>query len=89
MRRIGKRGKINAKANKKCKADLLARSIVRCEMCGSGTMLSIAHKKKRRDYYSDPEGLSRWGEYLLLCQLCHQSIEFDKEKTKKVFERLR
>lgn len=89
MKRIGKIGRANINANRKCKNELEKRGITRCEVCGTDYALTIAHRKKRREYRGDLDGLSRWGEYLLLCQRCHTSIEFSKEKTEEAFLRLR
>lgn len=89
MKQIGKIGRRNLIANQKCKAELLKRGITKCEVCGYSWGLSIAHKKKRREYLNDPEGLSRWGEYLLLCPTHHTEIEVSKEKTEELFGKLR
>lgn len=87
MRRIGKRGRANITANRKCKAELLSKGITRCGVCGTDNYLTIAHIRKRREM--TPDELSEWGNYLLLCQRCHEHIEYDKDKTIELFRRLR
>ena len=46
--------------------------ITRCEICQGTFGLSFAHSKKRRFIQTDEE----WMEVALLCQPCHEKIEF-------------
>lgn len=73
----------------KLKEEYEERGITRCENCGSGLFLGFAHRKKRREYNLDKSKLIDFNETALLCQECHDSIEYDKAKTKEMFDRLR
>ena len=46
--------------------------ITRCELCSGVFGLSFAHSKKRRFIQTDED----WNEVALLCQKCHERIEF-------------
>lgn len=46
--------------------------ITRCELCGGTFGLSFAHSKKRRFIQTDED----WYEVALLCQKCHETVEF-------------
>jgi hypothetical protein len=46
--------------------------IVRCELCFSTFGIAFAHSKKRRFIQTDED----WEEVALLCQPCHEKIEF-------------
>lgn len=86
---MGRITKLNQKANRILKKLFMDKGVTYCEVCGSNSMLSWAHKKKRRAYYSQPEKLSDFNEVLLLCVPCHQAIEYDREKSELLFNRLR
>ena len=62
---------------------------MRCEICGSDFGLTFAHRKKRVEYYREPEKLGDFNEVLLLDLKCHQKLEKDKELTKFYFNKLR
>ena len=89
MKQIGKIGRINQKANRRLKQLFMDKEVVWCEMCGTTSMLTFAHRHKRIYYRSHPELLSDYNQVLLLCQQCHNEIEYDREKSDEVFERLR
>ena len=59
-----------------------------CENCGGTFGLAPSHKKKRR-YYSSAEELADPNEWIALCQPCHFKIEYSKELTEEMFNRLR
>lgn len=84
-----RRTKESQRANRKLKKLFLDKGITYCENCGSTFALSFAHRMKRREYYSQPEKLYDFNEVLLLCIPCHEQIEYDREKTKQLFARLR
>lgn len=46
--------------------------ITRCELCFGTFGLSFAHSRKRRFIQTDED----WEEVALLCQPCHEKIEF-------------
>jgi nitrate reductase NapAB chaperone NapD len=86
--KIGKRGVMSQKANKILKQKFLNAGITTCEVCGSTEWLTFAHREKRRNMNTIEE-LSDINNVLLLCIYHHQEIEFDKNKTEKLFNRLR
>lgn len=88
LNKIGRRGRLNKVANARLKQAFIIRGITRCEICGSGSMLSFAHRQKRVNYRTVEE-LSNFKEVLLLCIPCHQKIEYDKELTNYWFNKLR
>jgi hypothetical protein len=89
MRKVGKIGRRNIKANKILKAKFEELGITCCEVCGTTWALSFAHKHRRHWYRSQPELLSDISHCLLLCVPCHQKIEGDQEATDALFARLR
>ncbi len=93
MKRIGKRTKINIKANRILAEKYMELGITKCEIKLPGCMpnfaLSFAHKHKRIWYYKTPELLSSMKETLLACASCHAKIEIDKQLTEETFKRLR
>jgi len=46
--------------------------VTRCEVCYGTFALSFAHSKKRRFLQTEED----WREVALLCQPCHEKIEF-------------
>lgn len=80
---------INKAANKKCKDQCVEKEVTRCENCGYDNLLSFAHRHKRIWYKSQPEKLYDWNEFLLLCLRCHHDIEYSRDKTDELFNRLR
>ena len=46
--------------------------VTRCELCYGTFGLSFAHSKKRRFIQTEED----WREVALLCQPCHEKIEF-------------
>ena len=93
MRKLGKRGKINAKANRKLKELLLNDHPITCEVRLEGCWISavtFAHRHKRIWYYDKlDEMLWDRNQVILACPKCHERIEHDQELTKETFERLR
>ena len=93
MRKIGKIGKINLKANKVLKTKFEGTDIRSCEIQLSGCMgtfgLSFAHRHKRAWYRGNLESLSDFNQVVLACAHCHNKIEMDKNLTEEVFDRLR
>lgn len=82
------------KIRKSLKKEFEEKGITRCENCGTESFLSFAHRKKRREYYNrdqkeEERQLGEFNECLLLCIKCHEEIEISKEKTEKLFKRLR
>ena len=88
IKKLGKRGKMNKKANAILAKIFLIEGTTWCEVCGSKDFLTWAHRSKRR-FYRSVEELADPYEVLLLCGDCHREIEYDKEATEKLFKRLR
>lgn len=63
-------------------------NICRCENCGGTFGLAPAHRHKRIEYKTAEE-LADPKEWIALCVKCHTEIEFSRQKTKDLFERLR
>lgn len=67
--------------------------ITRCELqldgCLGSSFLSIAHRYKRRWYLSHPDKLGDLQHCLILCQNCHDKLEFNARLTEESFIRLR
>lgn len=96
MKKIGKRGLANAKANRKLKKEYMNRGYTgqgvceaRLEGCQRTFGVGYAHKHKRVYYYSKPELLSSYNETILACTNCHNKMENYKELTLKLFKELR
>lgn len=74
---------------KKLKKDYEKRGITTCELRFSGcfynNFLSFAHRHKR----NDPRCEHTFKGTILACIPCHEKIEYDRELTEEVFERLR
>lgn len=89
MIKAGKVGKANSKAiriNKKTFMDL---GITRCELCDCDNYLGFAHRHKRVWYRAFLELLYNFKQVILLCQKCHEEIEYSQERTEHVFMALR
>lgn len=67
-KRTDKWNRVRAKLKKKFEA----MGITRCELCFGTFGLSFAHAKKRRFITEDAD----WEDVALLCQPCHEKIEF-------------
>ena len=89
MKRIGKIGRRNIKANRELKDLFTEQEVTWCELCGCHWGLTFAHRHKRVWYRSRPELLSVANQVLLLCLDCHQELERDKHLTEKEFMKLR
>lgn len=77
MRKVGKKGKINAKADKESKADLSRKGIDYCQLCGRNIGLGRSHSHKRRH----ETNLRR---VALLCNFpCHNFIEHKLTKEER------
>ena len=92
LKRIGKRGRVNLKANqilKKLYEDIPRICELRFEGCAGGLFLGFAHRHERDWYYKTPELLSKFNQTILACSGCHQKMDDDKELREQVFIRLR
>jgi len=89
MKRSGKQGKLNQKANKALKKTFEEAEIVYCELCGTHSWLSFAHRHKRRWYRGRSELLSDFNQVMLLCMGCHMKLESDKNLTEETFLKYR
>jgi len=89
MRQVGKRGRMNARANRLLKTEFMRRGVTRCEVCGSTFALTWAHRFKRR-HMNTVEELSDYQNVILACVSCHQRyLEWDEEEKEMWFQRLR
>jgi hypothetical protein len=92
LKRIGKRGKINLKANKKLKEIYAEKGIKQCEIilkdCLSNWTLGFAHKHRRFWYYNHA-GLDSFEETIMACTNCHHQIDTNKVLLEETFLRLR
>jgi len=93
LKKIGRHGRINIKANRILKEKFSELGIFWCEPKLDGCLrtfgLSFAHKHKRNWYYSQQELLWSINEVVIACASCHIRMEADKELTEEVFNRLR
>ena len=89
MKRVGKKTKEWQKAQKKLRLEYFYKGITTCEArlpgCFNNWALSFAHRYKRRDSRCthDFEGT------ILACTSCHDIMEYNKQITEQLFERLR
>lgn len=93
--KLGKIGKLNQKEARELAKLWLAKDIRWCEYdqphnCTFNFTPQNAHRHKKRFYLGKPDEL-RWSykQVLRLCQVAHDEIEYDREKTKLLFSRLR
>jgi hypothetical protein len=71
MKKVGRKGKLNAKADKNSKAEFERRGIDYCQLCGTLSALSRSHSYKKR-FDQDLERVA------LLCIFrCHTFIELE------------
>lgn len=102
LKQVGKIGKRNKQANVEIKEMFVELGTRCCEICPilielgelknpcfHDNFLSFAHRHKRLDYRSRPEMLSSFNQVALACQNGHDTIEYNKELTQKVFNILR
>lgn len=77
------------KARKRLKKEYEKKGITTCEGrlqgCWVNNALSFAHRYKR----NDPRCEHTFEQTLLLCVPCHSKIEYDKELTEDMFNKLR
>lgn len=77
------------KARKKLKKEYANKEITTCELrftsCTVSNFLSFAHKYKR----NDPRCTHDFNGTILACISCHSRIEYNRELTEEVFQRLR
>jgi len=77
------------KARAKLKKEYEEKGITQCELrfngCWMDNTLSFAHRYKR----NDPRCEHTFNGTLLVCIPCHNVIEYNRELTEEVFERLR
>ena len=80
-------------ARKKLKEIYLDKGIINCEArfkdCWISNGLSFHHCHKRIWYYSQPDKLGEFNQTILVCPVCHNRIENDRELNKKMFKQLR
>jgi hypothetical protein len=69
MNKVGRQGKLNAKADKETKAKLEKEGIDYCQLCGRNINLSRSHSYKKR-YRKDRNRIA-----LLCIDPCHKFIE--------------
>lgn len=84
----GKRGVMNAKANKILEELFLSKGITRCEICGSNFGLTWMHRKKKR-YYNTVKEMSDFNQVILACLKCHSELEYNRGDTEALFIKLR
>jgi len=93
LNKIGKVGKANIAANKIIKCIVEDEQIFFCEIglkgCLRGLYLQIAHRHKRAYYKGDVAKLADYNEWVIACQNCHATTEWDRKLNEEVFERLR
>lgn len=93
MKKIGKIGKANQKANRLLKIMFESKGITYCELRLDGCLgtfaLSFAHRHKRHWYRGQLEKLHDFQQVALSCIKCHEIIEKDSELTEKIFKELR
>ena len=93
MKKIGKIGKRNIKANKILAERWEEKGVINCEIrlpgCLRNWLLQNVHRHKRWYYYDKPELLYADSEVIRGCQSCHSKLECDKELTEATFEKLR
>lgn len=92
---MGRITKLNQKEARELKKLWLAKDVRWCEYdqphdCNFGLFPTNAHKHKKHWYLDKPDEL-RWSynQVLRLCVNSHNLIEYDREKTLEIFERLR
>lgn len=90
----GRRTKEWTRERVKLKKEYAAKGIVRCEIrkfgvCWVNNALGFVHRHKRNWYYDKPGKLGEFNQTLLGCNPCHDSIEYDKEETERLFMKLR
>lgn len=84
------RVQINKKANQELKKLYKSKGVWRCEVCGQNWSMSFAHAHKRSWYYDKPDELLwDFNQTLLLCMKHHDDIEWDEEKCRDLFIKLR
>lgn len=98
MKKLGRVGKANIEANKRIKQSALA-EVDFCEIgklgwpeffdCMNTWPLQNVHRHKRAYYKGDAALLSDYQQVVKGCQVCHNTIEHDRELTEKVFLALR
>lgn len=87
---MGRTTELNSKANRELLKLFKDKNITHCELCGRDNWLSFAHKHKRDWYKGKDEALLySFDQVLLLCIPCHDSIEYNRQKTDEVFSQLR
>ncbi len=95
IRHIGTIGKLNLHANKELTKLFISKGIEWCEIdiphkCTSSLAVFFCHRHKRNWYKGKPkELLWSFNQVVLGCYEGHNLIEYNKEKTAEVFERLR
>jgi hypothetical protein len=92
IKKIGKYGKINIKANRKLKILYSKLDLPPCEIKRSrcwNECQGFVHRHKRGWYKGKEELLSSLNQTLKGCNQCHSEIEYDKKETERLFLKLR
>ena len=93
INKIGKQGKINAKANKEIDKLFDAHDIRHCEVglpgCQGTFALTRCHRHKRYWYYGQPEKLWDYKQVVCACTSCHSWLETSHQLTEETFQRIR
>jgi hypothetical protein len=92
LKKVGKQGRANAKANREIAEMFAMNCIEYCEAdfphdCDG--MLTNAHRNKRSWYYTQPELLSDFNQVARLCVTAHQYLEHRREENEAFFIRIR
>lgn len=84
------RTELNKIANEKLFKLWLVKNIQKCERCGTSFNLTNSHRHKRKWYYDKPDELLwDFNQVIRLCLKCHMEIEYNADKTDKLFKILR
>lgn len=91
--KVGKVGRANTAARKEIARVSEEKSLTRCELNLSGCMqtwpLAPAHRHKRAFYKGDAVLLADPKQWVCACQVCHDQIEHDADRTEQLFLQLR
>ena len=93
IKRVGRVGKANIKANKLIRAQAQGLGLSFCEInfkeCLRTFPLAPAHRHKRHWYKGQAEKLADIRQWVIACQYCHDKIEHNTKLTEEVFKALR
>lgn len=93
IKKVGKTGRANINSRRKIAEICEELNLNTCEIKLSGCLynwpLAPAHKHKRAWYKGDEEKLADFNEWVVACQVCHDTIEHNQQLTEETFARLR